>query len=143
MKKLLSSSKFLGAVVALLIFVVPLVSSAISFDPVNYASQFNFGLVNCGNPNQAPCDFNSFVYMLNGIINWFIAIAVSIAALTFAYAGYKILVSGSSSSELNNAKEMLRKSVYGMVLLLGCWLIIYVIMNSLTKGGDLLKFLQK
>ena len=42
------------------------------------------------------CDFAAFSRLINNIINWFLGISVTVAAITFAYAGAQILLNPES-----------------------------------------------
>lgn len=98
-----------------------------------------------GNPAQPACDFNALATLVNNIINWFLAISVSVAAITFAIAGAKILFNPEKEAERTAAKDMFVKTAIGLVIILVAWLVIHTVIAALTNnpssGVGPLKFL--
>lgn len=94
------------------------------------------GLVTCGNPGQPACDFNALTGLINNIINWFLGISVSIAAITFAYAGAEILFNQDKPAKLEEAKGIFGKTIIGLLVILCAWLIIHTIILALVGSND-------
>ena len=92
-------------------------------------------IVNCDGVT-VKCDFTAFVAMINEIINWFVVIAGSIAALTMGYAGLLILFNPGNTGKLEDAKKMFGKAVWGIVWLLLSWVVIYTIVKILEALGS-------
>lgn len=121
-----------------------LVALVVCFPLVSFAAIDYWPIVQCDGSTDKPCNFEAFIEMITRIINIFITFAVTIATITFAWAGARILLHPDSSGERDAAKEMFRKSIYGIVFLLGSWVIVYVIMKELATGtdSDYLRFLR-
>ncbi len=99
------------------------------------------GLIPCNGPD---CTFDSFVGLINNIIRYFIDIAASVAAITFAYAGARILLHPGNPSERENAKKMFEKTVIGMAIVLLSWLVIYTVIKTFVPAQfNALRFLGK
>ena len=129
--KIKINNKILARVSVFVLLATPLLSFA--------------GIVPCdGVGVDKPCDFNAFVGMINGARDWVIGIAGVIATVTFAIAGVRILTNPDNPGERSKAIEMFKKSIYGMILLLCAWVIIYTVVNGVTKsnGPNYLKFLK-
>ncbi|MEK7072096.1 MAG: pilin, partial [Patescibacteria group bacterium] len=96
------------------------------------------GLIPCDNVT-VKCDFNAFAAMINKIIDWFIGISITVATITFIIAGAKILTNPESGSEREAAKEMFKKTVIGLFIILTAWLIVNTIVSTLvdTSTGAL------
>ena len=100
-----------------------------------------------GNPAQPACDFNALATLVNNIINWFLAISVSVAAITIAIAGGTILFNPDNAAKRTEALEMLKKTIYGIIIILVAWLVIHTVIAALTNtpksgsGVGPLKFL--
>lgn len=107
------------------------------------------GLVTCGDPGQFPCDFNAFILMLNNIIDWIIGISVIIATISFIWGGFLWLTSGAKPANKDKAKDILLNTLWGFLLILTAWLIIYTILTYLTpaniegKPNSIFQFLKK
>ncbi len=89
------------------------------------------GLIPCGTKaNPAPCDFNSFIALINKVINFVLLyMAVPIAAIMFAYAGFKLVTAGGEAAHARTAaKEIFINTVIGLILAVDAWLIIKTIL---------------
>ncbi len=118
--------------------------------------QFQNGLVPCGKPATAvttvsgktyqvgqviPCDFNSFMKLIDNIMKFILfSLAVPIAALMFAYAGFKLVTSGGSAEAKTRAKTIFFHAVLGIVIAAGAWLIVKTILDILGYQGDWIGF---
>jgi heme O synthase-like polyprenyltransferase len=101
------------------------------------------GIIGCDGSPECPCDFDAFVSMIDNFIKWVIGISATIATVTFAIAGGRILLNPNNSGERERALAMFKKSVYGLFFLLCAWVIVYAIVKGLTKDSSLyLKFLK-
>lgn len=98
-------------------------------------------LVPCDGPN---CDFNSFVDLINNIINFALMyLAIPIAAIMFAYAGFLMVTAGESASEARTkAKGIFMNALMGLAIAAACWLIVNTILSVLGYDGSWLGFKQ-
>ncbi|MCR4285906.1 MAG: pilin [Candidatus Kaiserbacteria bacterium] len=87
-------------------------------------------IVPCDGPDCRACDF---IQLGQNIINWFIKISASVIALTFAWGGMKMVMSGGDTGAVSSARSIMTNSVIGLVILLGSWLIVNTILNLLVK----------
>jgi len=113
--------------------------ACISFAPLPVQGA---GLVPCGGYTaegeaEEPCNFTYFMQMLNGIISFLLFdLAMPLAALMFAYAGFLYLTSGVKPAQREQAKKLLGNIVTGLVLALAAWLIVHTILTSLGVNTD-------
>ncbi|MFA7285488.1 MAG: hypothetical protein WC011_01410 [Candidatus Paceibacterota bacterium] len=105
------------------------------------------GLVPCGNDKDKdgaiinPCDFNYFLFMINKIINFILTVlALPLAAIAFAYAGFLLLFSGGQSSQREKAKSIFWNTAKGLIIIAACWLIISTILSVLGYDGAWIGF---
>jgi len=103
-----------------------------------FAGQGGQGLVPC----QDNCTFQDLFKLFNNIVNGFLTIAVSIAAITFAIAGGRILLNPENSGEREKAKEMFKKSIYGLIIIMVAWLAVRAVVSFLTGSQAFLQFLR-
>ncbi len=95
---------------------------------------FADGLVPCGKAGTGieshPCTFNDVFALINGVINFtFKVLVVPIAALMFAFAGFKMITSGGSSPEARSAaKSVFMNTTTGLVIAAGCYLFIKMLL---------------
>lgn len=67
--------------------------------------------------------------------------AVPIAAIMFAYAGFiMVTAGGESSSAKTKAKDIFLNTLIGLVLALAAWLIIKLLLNILEWDGGWIGF---
>ncbi len=102
----------------LVVFVLPLLTSAA-------------GLVPCGGDGEPVCDFNQFMVLLNTVINTLIFWSVTIIApLLFVYAGFLLITSGGSPGKKDQAKNVFKKTVIGLLIMLSAWLVVNTLLES-------------
>jgi hypothetical protein len=99
----------------------------ISFTLPAVASAQN-GLVTCTD----DCDWNDFIGMINGLVEWLIIIATSVAVLLFIYAGFLYLTSGGNDSQVKQAKTIFINVAIGFAIMLMAYLIVITIVSLLT-----------
>lgn len=98
------------------------------------------GLVPCTN----NCSFSDLTGLINGIIKWFLGISASVATVTFAIAGAKILLHPDSDTERTEAKSMFVKTAIGLLIVLCAWLVIHTVILALANPGtNALRFFAK
>ncbi|MFH0755517.1 MAG: hypothetical protein V1910_02525 [bacterium] len=91
----------------------------------------------------ADCDFTALAKLINNAINWFLGISVLIAACTFSWAGFMILINKEKPEELLKEKSVLWKTMIGMIIVLTAWLIVHTIIVTLVREDiDALRFLK-
>jgi hypothetical protein len=125
--------------ILLLIILSPAIASAAVINGVDYGS-----IIPCDGVT-VPCTFSMFATLINNIITWFLGISASVAACTFAWGGAQILLHPDEPGKKEEAKEILWKTVQGMIIILGAWLVIHTVIVSLTgatSGNGALRFLQ-
>ncbi|MEX0935110.1 MAG: PKD domain-containing protein [Candidatus Paceibacterota bacterium] len=92
------------------------------------------GLVPC---NGIDCDFNSFIELLNRVIEWIFYTAAVVATVMFAYAGWLYMSSGGSPQKISTAHNIFKKTAIGLIIIALAWLIVNTITASLldTENG--------
>lgn len=99
------------------------------------------GFVQCDGV-QVKCDFTAAIRTINAIIQWFLNIAISVAAVTFAIAGGKILFNPGNVTKRQEAIEMFKKTVFGLIIVLSAWLVIRTIIKTLVPDPSALQFIE-
>ena len=105
-----------------------------------------------GDPLVPPCSvdsitrqcvwgFTEFMTLIDNVIQFILfALAVPIAAISFAYAGFKLVTSGGSTEARGTAKNVATNTVYGLAFVAGAWLIIKTILTVLGYDGAWIGF---
>jgi hypothetical protein len=130
----LKNKKFIASIVALFlffVFIMPVLSHAVA-------------LVTCDGSAESPCTMNSFVGMINGIINWIISIAGVIFTISCIYGGFLYMTSGENPGNKAKAKSILYSTFIGFIIILVAWLIVYTILINLIdpgQKGSIMKFI--
>jgi len=128
----------------ILIFVLTLM--LVSLPIFAFAADWS-GLVPCGKSGgtevqKHPCTFNDALTLINTIINFtFGYLVVPIAAIMFAFAGFKLITAGGESSGARSeAKAVFTNTVIGLIIAAGCFIIIKTLLVILgyNFAGDLL-----
>ncbi len=103
------------------------------------------GLIPCGKGtfNETTkkitdaCDFNSLMALANTVIKFILFyMAVPIAAIMFAYAGFLMITAGGEvAGARTKAKSIFTNALFGLVLAAACWLIIRTVLSILGYQG--------
>lgn len=104
--------------------------------PLILFAQGNAPLVRCGNAGQPSCGFADLLSLIARIVDFLIyALAVPIAALSFAAAGIMILTAGGNESQVARAKEIFWNVLLGLLIALSAWLVVKAIVFALVNQG--------
>jgi hypothetical protein len=134
----LINKKFIASIVSLFllfVFIMPVLSHAQSSD-FNGPVQPLKGIVTCDGSAEHPCNFDSLVSMINGIIKWIIGIAGVIFTISCIYGGFLYMTSGENPGNKAKAKSILYDTLIGFIIILVSWLIVYTILHTLAPGND-------
>ena len=112
----------MALIIASLILVIPMIASARGFVP-------------CGGEGEPSCQFCHFVTMFENIFDWLIIVLSALMGVIISVAGYRLVVSGGNPAEKEAAKKMMTNAFIGFVIVLGAWLIVDFIMDSLADGS--------
>lgn len=97
------------------------------------------GLVTC----KEKCDFNDLMILINKVINFIIfSLALPIAAIMFAYAGFKLVTSGGDTGARQTAKTIFTNTLIGLVFVVAAWLIINTVLSILGYNGGWIGFIK-
>ncbi len=101
------------------------------------------GLVTCGRTGSGSsqqqatsCNFTALVSMVNTIIQYLIYIALPLAAISFAYAGWLYMSAGENSSQVSKAKTIFIDVGIGFILVLSAWLVFKLIETTFLNTGN-------
>ena len=90
------------------------------------------GFVPCGGKGQHECGYYDLMRLVNNIINWIIMISIPVAAGVFAWAGILYMTTGIVGKK-EEAKKMLWKVFWGLVIILSAWLIVTTLTGALLS----------
>ncbi len=83
------------------------------------------------------CGFNELMIVINKIINFIIFVmAIPIAAIMFAYAGFMLVTSGGASEQRTKAKGIFISVAIGLVIAAACWLIVHTLLSIVGYDGS-------
>ncbi len=95
------------------------------------------GIVPCGTSYaSAPCTVCHFYKLLENIINFFLYTAASLATLMATIIAFLFLFSGGSPQKITDAKSKLGLLVWGIIVVLGSWLLINTILNFVVNPQE-------
>lgn len=97
-------------------------------------------LVPCGHMDdkgviQNPCSFKDFTTLVNAIITFALVLALPIAGIMFAYAGFLMVTSAGSTEARGKAKNIFKNAAFGLIIAAGAWLIVRTILSILGYDG--------
>ncbi|MFA5095099.1 MAG: pilin [Candidatus Paceibacterota bacterium] len=93
-------------------------------------------LVPCGTIRDAnnnitnPCGFNDIMTLINTVVKFiFINLALPIAAIMFAYAGFELVTSGGETSKRERAKRIFINVAIGLIVVAAAFLIVQTVLK--------------
>jgi hypothetical protein len=100
----------------------------------------NSGLVPCGFGDNADaaeeCQFDDLILLAKNVMNFLLfVIAVPIAAVSFAWAGWLYLSAAGNESKVKQAHEIFGYVVLGLCIALAAWLIVNALVIGLGVGS--------
>ncbi|MDO8676208.1 MAG: hypothetical protein Q7K16_00935 [Candidatus Azambacteria bacterium] len=97
--------------------------------------EFLKGIVPCGTSytGNTPCTVCHFYKLLQNIINFMLYVTASLVTLMATYIAFLFLFSGGSPSKITDAKSKLWLLVWGIIVVLGSWLLINTILNFVVN----------
>lgn len=74
--------------------------------------------------------------LINRVVNFVLfGLALPLAAILFAYAGIRMLVSGGSEESRSTAKKIIADTAFGLIIAAAAWLIVNTILTLLVAPG--------
>lgn len=87
------------------------------------------------NCEGTECEFSHIMETIKYLVDFAVGIALTFSVVIIAYAGWMYMSSGDNPGQRAFANKMLLSVVKGIVLVLGAWLIVNLILRSLTGTG--------
>lgn len=89
------------------------------------------------------CGFDQLMQLIANIMGLLMVIALSLATLLFAYAGFRYATALGNPSQIQGAKKMFTNVAIGLALVFGAYLIVQVVVSILDVQDDYNMFLDK
>ena len=81
----------------------------------------------------AECSLCDLANTGQNILNTAIYLLVVLSAVLFAWAGFKMLLSGGDTAEYAQGKRVFSNVIIGLVIVLTGWMVVNVVMTTLLK----------
>lgn len=82
----------------------------------------------------SSCTWSHLMQLGQNVVSFFLyGLALPLAAIAFAYAGFQLIVNGGSDKARQNAKDAFLYAGIGLVVAFGAWVIVQFIMVVLFK----------
>jgi len=78
---------------------------------------------------------NSVGGIVASVISAFLGLLGIIFIILMITAGYKLMTSGGNEEETVQAKSMIRRAIYGLIITVSAYAITYFVFNALPGGG--------
>lgn len=87
-------------------------------------------LIVCEGPD---CTFNDVIKTIDNVIDFLVKIAIPIAMILFAYAGFLYLTAGGKTGQIQKAHGIFTDVFIGFVITISAWLIVNTIVSPLIS----------
>ena len=93
---------------------------------------------------EVPCDsFSQLITAVKNITNFAVVnIALPFSVIIIAYAGFIYIKSGDNAGERKKANDMFVKVLWGIFWVLAAWVVVNLIMTTLTSGTGVKQLLS-
>jgi hypothetical protein len=95
------------------------------------------GVVPCATGKSAPCTLCHFIVGFWNIINYGFGILIFLSLVGITIAGIMYILSGGSEKMITTAKTFIKNILTGFALVIGGWLLIFIVMNYFAVQSDL------
>lgn len=92
------------------------------------------GLVPCGDLGEPACQACHVVSLGKNLIGFAMYVAVFIAVVMIAYAGFKYITAQGDSSKVSDAHRIFRSVVIGLIIILGSWTMVDTLLKTFYGG---------
>lgn len=86
-----------------------------------------------GGADYVPCDFNGVMRQVQHLINIMVVLGVLVAIVMFSYAG--LLYISGQKAKIDKAHTIFPKIIWGFIIMLSAWFIVYQILSWLTNNA--------
>ncbi|MCR4280497.1 MAG: pilin [Candidatus Komeilibacteria bacterium] len=83
---------------------------------------------------EGNCGLDDGFQVLVTIAEWGLGLLGAVVLLFFIYGGFVWLTSGGSSEKITKGKSILLNTLFGMLIVLGSWLIVNTILSSVASN---------
>lgn len=92
-------------------------------------------LVPCSGVNCGTCEL---IILANNVFDWLVGVLTIVFALIVVVSGIQMVTSTGSQAAMQSAKSRVYNAMIGFVIVLGSWVLVNLLMNSLADGtfGD-------
>jgi hypothetical protein len=117
----------IGIAVLLMAIVLPAITHA----------QNIFNVVPCGNESDPQiaarsCTLSHLFQLINNVIKVLVILSFPATMIAWTWVGILLLTSGGDSGRITRAKGIAIKVLWGFIIILSAWLLVYTILNALV-----------
>ncbi|MCL5795055.1 MAG: pilin [Patescibacteria group bacterium] len=80
------------------------------------------------------CGVNAMLQIIINVSQIVLSLTGSAALLMFVYGGIMFIIAGGAQDKISKAKDILKGSVIGIVIILCSWIIVNTVISALTDG---------
>ncbi len=115
-----------------------LVGAPVALAQPGGTSMFESGIVPCGTNvpgTNHPCTFADLVRLVQNITQFLLYLAVFVATVLFAYAGFLYMFAAGNPGEISKAHRIFFDAGIGLVFMASAWLIVKLIVSVLDSDA--------
>ncbi|MDY0302764.1 MAG: hypothetical protein RBR98_03140, partial [Candidatus Moranbacteria bacterium] len=100
----------------------------------SWAAKETGGLVPCAGDSifENRCTLCDLMVGMKGIIDWGMKILVVVALVAIVAGGIMYIISAGNSGMMESAKTVIKQALWGVVIVLGAWVIVNTILWMIT-----------
>lgn len=75
------------------------------------------------------CNWAGFIKTINNFIDFLFRLAVSLATISFAFAGFLYLTAGDDTGKTQRARDIFKKVIIGFIFMAVAWLLVKTLLS--------------
>ena len=83
----------------------------------------------------ADCNIGALVQLGQNVLNFLVGLAIIIAAVMFAYAGWLYFSDTGNAQNVQHAHKIFGHVIIGIIIVLVAWLVVDTLLKALTDRG--------
>jgi len=87
------------------------------------------------------CNLCELLHSAQIIVRWFTTISIPLGIAFIVYGAVVIMIAGGSTEQVQKGRQIITSAVWGVIIVLGAWILINTILTQFTAGniGEKLK----
>jgi hypothetical protein len=117
-----------------IVFLFFFITIAVITPAVAFGGPFDQIVPKCSDTAEG-CNLKDLITLGENVLNFVLALAVTVSAVMFAWAGFLYITSAGNEQKVGHAKTLFAAVIIGLIIILTAWLVVDTLLKALTGRG--------